>query len=67
MMAQENQVWTPVRACAETSRMHSLLAPSLGTLFCACDTRAQVIKDTDAADARYCGGAMTGGTGWMCW
>jgi hypothetical protein len=27
----------------------------------------QVIKDTDAADAKYCGGAMTGGTGWMCW
>ena len=27
----------------------------------------RVISDTDKADARYCGGAMTGGTGWMCW
>jgi len=27
----------------------------------------QVIADTDRADARYCGGSMTGNTGWMCW
>lgn len=27
----------------------------------------QVIADTDKADARYCGGGMTGTTGWVCW
>jgi hypothetical protein len=27
----------------------------------------QVISDTDRADARYCGGGMTGTTGWVCW
>eukprot|EP00285_Hemiselmis_virescens_P005912 CAMPEP_0173388904 /NCGR_PEP_ID=MMETSP1356-20130122/11109_1 /TAXON_ID=77927 ORGANISM="Hemiselmis virescens, Strain PCC157" /NCGR_SAMPLE_ID=MMETSP1356 /ASSEMBLY_ACC=CAM_ASM_000847 /LENGTH=64 /DNA_ID=CAMNT_0014345919 /DNA_START=39 /DNA_END=233 /DNA_ORIENTATION=- len=27
----------------------------------------QVIADTDHADARYCGGGMTGTTGWVCW
>ena len=27
----------------------------------------QVISDTDKADARYCGGSMTGNTGWVCW
>lgn len=27
----------------------------------------QVIASTDKADARYCGGSMTGNTGWVCW
>ncbi len=44
-------------ACTRCSPTH------LAILLCARDTRTQVIKDTDAADARYCGGAMTGVTG----
>jgi hypothetical protein len=63
MMAQENQVLLKLE--------HMPPAPTSDAVSCvesdACGfahTCTQVISDTDAADARYCGGAMTGGTGW---
>ena len=58
MMAQENQV-QHVDAPVLPFCHHALTPTRL--------PYGQVIKDTDAADARYCGGAMTGGTGWVCW